>query len=206
MAAANVFNKEGEQIGSIDLPDGIFAAPVKPHAVHSVVVAYLANLRQGVKGTKTRAEVRGGGAKPWRQKGTGRARQGSRRSPQWKGGGVVFAPKTRDYSIKINKKIRRIALKSVLSEKLSAEKLLVLEDLELPGIKTKAMREILSRLKIDNALIVMENGNENARLSCRNIPRVKTCGASTINVYNILKYDSLVLTREAVNTISEVYA
>ena len=206
MASVNVYDKNGQEIGAMELPDALFSASVSQYAVHAAVTAYLAAQRIGVKGTKTRAEVSGGGAKPWRQKGTGRARQGSRRSPQWKGGGVVFAPKTRDYSVKINKKVRRAALKSVLTQKYQDKKLLVLEDLNLDEIKTKKMSEILTLLKLKSALIVMENGNDNARLSCRNIQGVTTCGVNSMNVYNILKYDNLVFTRAAVSEATEVYA
>jgi len=206
MATVDVYNKNGELTGTLDLLDSIFNSGVNESAVYMAVKAYLANQRQGTKGTKTRAEVRGGGAKPWRQKGTGRARQGSRRNPHWTGGGVVFAPKSRDYSIKINKKIKRIALKSVLTQKVLNKKLIVLEDLELEGIKTKKMQEILNSLKISTALIVMEQGNKNAMLSARNIPFVKTAGVNTINVYDILKYDTFILTRQAVDTMQEVYA
>lgn len=206
MATVNVYNKSGEQIGTIDLMDSIFNIEVNEHAVHMAVTTYLANQRQGTKGTKTRAEVSGGGAKPWRQKGTGRARQGSRRAPQWTGGGVVFAPKARDYSLKINKKIKRLALKSVLTQKVLDKKFIVIDDLKLDGIKTKKMQEIINSLKIENALIVMENGNVNALLSARNIPCVKTAGVNTINVFDILKYDSFIVTRQAIDTMQEVYA
>ncbi|MDR1688197.1 MAG: 50S ribosomal protein L4 [Clostridiales bacterium] len=206
MATVNVYDKSGKQIGNIDLDDSIFNIDVNEHAVHMAVTAYLANQRQGTKGTKTRAEVRGGGAKPWRQKGTGRARQGSRRAPQWTGGGVVFAPKARDYSMKINKKIKRLALKSVLTQKVQGEKFIVVEDLNLDEIKTKKMQAIVNSFSIKNALIVMENGNVNAMKSARNIPNVKTAGVNTINVYDILKYDSFIVTREAVSAMQEVYA
>jgi len=206
MATVNVFNKNGEKTGTIELSDDIFNVKINEHAVHTAVVTYLANRRQGTKGTKTKAEVRGGGAKPWRQKGTGRARQGSRRNPQWTGGGVVFAPKSRDYSLKINKKIKRLALKSVLTKKVLTEKLIVLEDLTLDAIKTKKMCEVLNNLKIASALIVMEYGNKNAMLSARNIPSVKTAGVNTINVYDILKHDIFVVTRQAVDALQEVYA
>lgn len=206
MTTVNVLNKSGVKVGTVDLLDSIFNIETNEHAVHMAVTTYLANQRQGTKGTKTRAEVSGGGAKPWRQKGTGRARQGSRRSPQWTGGGVVFAPKSRDYSLKINKKIKRLALKSVLTQKVQDAKFIVLEDLNLDGIKTKKMQEIVNSLKIKNALIVMENGNVNAMLSARNIPNVKTAGVNTINVYDILKYDTFIVTRQAVDSIQEVYA
>jgi large subunit ribosomal protein L4 len=206
MATVNVYDKSGEKTGTIDLLDSIFGIDINESAVHMAVVTYLANQRQGTKGTKTKAEVRGGGAKPWRQKGTGRARQGSRRNPQWTGGGVVFAPKSRDYSLKINKKIKRIGLKSALTKKVLDEKLIVLEDLSLDARKTKKMQEIRNNLKINNAVIVMELGNRNAMLSARNIPYVKTAGVNTINVFDILKYDTFVLTREAADRLQEVYA
>jgi large subunit ribosomal protein L4 len=170
------------------------------------VVQYLANQRQGTKSAKTRAEVRGGGKKPWRQKGTGRARQGSIRSPQWTGGGVVFAPKPRDFSIKLNKKLKRLALKSVLTAKVNENKLIVLDTLSLDEIKTKKMKEVCDKLNLDKALIVMTGSNQNVILSARNIPGIKTAAVNTINVYDILKYDSFVVTKDAVNQMQEVYA
>jgi len=170
------------------------------------VVQYLANQRQGTKSTKTRAEVRGGGRKPWRQKGTGRARQGSIRSPQWTGGGVVFAPKPRDFSIRLNKKQKRLALKSALTDKVNNGKLVVLEHLDLPEIKTKAMIDVCEKLELDGALFVMTGSNKNTMLSARNIPGIKTAAVNTINVYDILKHDSFVVTKEAVEQMQEVYA
>ncbi len=206
MANVKVLNMGGNEVGSIELNDSIFAVEVNEHVMHQVVVQYLANQRQGTKGTKTRSEVRGGGRKPWRQKGTGRARQGSIRAPQWTGGGVVFAPKARDYSFKLNKKVKRIALKSALTTKVNENKFVVLEDLNLGQIKTKDMRNVLNNIKVSDALVVLEDGNRNAVLSARNIPDVKTASVNTINVYDILKYDSFVVTKQAVEKIQEVYA
>ncbi|MCL2708473.1 MAG: 50S ribosomal protein L4 [Defluviitaleaceae bacterium] len=206
MATVAVRNMQGELVGSIDLDDGIFGVEINEHAVHMAVVQYLANQRQGTKSTKTRAEVRGGGRKPWRQKGTGRARQGSIRSPQWTGGGVVFAPKPRDFSIRLNKKLKRLALKSVLTDKVKNEKLIVLDSLELKEIKTKEMKKVCESLKTEKALVVFENGNTNAVLSARNIPGIKTAGVNTINVYDIINHDHFVVTKEAVLKIQEVYA
>ncbi|MCL1862422.1 MAG: 50S ribosomal protein L4 [Defluviitaleaceae bacterium] len=206
MASVAVKNIKGDSVGSIELSDDIFGIKVNKHAVHMAVVQYLANQRQGNKSTKTRAEVRGGGAKPWRQKGTGRARQGSTRSPQWTGGGVVFAPKPRDFSFKLNKKQKRLALKSALSDKVKNEQLIVLDSLSLPEIKTKEMQGVCKNLALGKALFVMDGANENVVLSARNIPNIKTAGVNTINVYDILKYDSLVITKDAIEKIQEVYA
>jgi large subunit ribosomal protein L4 len=206
MASVAVKNIKGEAVGKIDLDDNIFGIEVNKHAVHMAVVQYLANQRQGTKGTKTRSEVRGGGAKPWRQKGTGRARQGSTNSPQWTGGGVVFAPKPRDFSIKLNKKMKRLALKSVLTDKVLTDKLIVLDSLELSEIKTKTMTGVVKDLELNKALIVMDGANENVVLSARNIPGIKTSGVNTINVYDILHHDSLVVTKDAIAKIQEVYA
>ena len=206
MATVAVKNLQGETVGSIDLSDALFGIEVNEHAVHMAVVQYLANQRQGTKSTKTRSEVRGGGRKPWRQKGTGRARQGSIRSPQWVGGGVVFAPKPRDFSVRLNKKQKRLALKSVLSDKVNQGKLVVLENLDLPEIKTKAMIDVCNKLELGGALFVMEGKNKNAVLSARNIPSIKTAAVNTINVYDILKHDSFVVTKEAVEKMQEVYA
>ncbi len=206
MSTVTVLNMNGEEVGTMKLADDIFNVEVNEHAMHMSVVQYLANQRQGTKSAKTRAQVRGGGRKPWRQKGTGRARQGSIRSPQWRGGGVVFAPKPRDFSFKINKKIKRLALKSALSVKVNENKLLVLEKLELAEIKTKQMKQVLTNIKTDNALIVIDNNDKNVILSARNLPSIKTASANTINVYDILKYDNLVVTKDAVNKIQEVYA
>ena len=206
MANVALYNMSGEQIGTIDLKDEIFGVEISEHAMHMAVVQYLANHRQGTQSSKTRAEVSGGGRKPWRQKGTGRARQGSIRSPQWKGGGVVFAPKPRDYSFKLNKKFKRLALKSALTTKANENKIIVVDELALAEIKTKEMAKVLTNIKADNALIVVDGVNKNVMLSARNIPEVKTAGVNTINVYDILKYNTLVLTKEAVSQIEEVYA
>ena len=205
MATVTIKNIRGESVGNIELSDSIFGVEINKHAVHMAVVQHLANKRQGTKSTKTRAEVRGGGRKPWRQKGTGRARQGSTRSPQWTGGGVVFAPKPRDFSFKLNKKLKRLALKSVLTDKVQNDKLIVLDNLNLGEIKTKAMASVCTSLGVDTALIVMDGTNENVVLSARNIPTLKTAGVNTINVYDILHYDSLVVTKDAIEKIQEVY-
>lgn len=206
MANVKVFNMSGSEVGSIDLNDNIFAVEVNEHVMHQAVVQYLANQRQGTQSAKTRAEVRGGGRKPWRQKGTGRARQGSIRAPQWTGGGVVFAPKPRDYSFKLNKKVKRLALKSALSSKVNDNKLVVIDELKFEAIKTKEMANVLKNVNVNKALIVVEDDNNNAVISARNIPTVKTASVSTINVYDILKYDSLVVTKNVVAKIEEVYA
>jgi large subunit ribosomal protein L4 len=206
MASVAVKNIKGENVGKIDLADSIFGVEVNKHAVHMAVVQYLANQRQGTKSTKTRSEVRGGGAKPWRQKGTGRARQGSTNSPQWTGGGVVFAPKPRDFSIKLNKKMKRLALKSVLTDKVKNDKLIVLDSLELKEIKTKTFTGIVKDLDLTKALFVMDGSNENVVLSARNIPGIKTAGVNTINVYDILYHDSLVITKDAIAKMTEVYS
>ena len=206
MASVSVLNTKGEQVGEIDLSDGIFGIEVNEHAVHMAVVQFLANQRQGAKSTKTRAQVRGGGKKPWRQKGTGRARQGSNRSPQWTGGGVAFAHKPRDFSIRLNKKLKRLALKSALTSKVKDKKFIVLEELSLAEIKTKEMKKICDNLKLEKALFVIKGSDRNVILSARNIPDIKTAAVNTINVYDIIKYDSLVVTQDAVNQIQEVYA
>ena len=206
MANVAVLNMTGAQVGTIELNDAIFGIEVNEHVLHLAVVNYLANQRQGTQSTKTRAEVRGGGRKPYRQKGTGRARQGSIRSPQWVGGGVVFAPKPRDYSFKLNKKVKRLALQSALSTKVAEGKIIVLDELTLSEVKTKEMAKVLENIKCGNALIVMDGSNENVMLSARNIPEVKTASVSTINVYDLLKYNTLVVTKEAVEKIQEVYA
>lgn len=206
MATVTVKNIRGETVGNMELDDAIFGVEVNSHAVHMAVVQHLANRRQGTKSSKTRAEVRGGGRKPWRQKGTGRARQGSTRSPQWTGGGVVFAPKPRDFSFKLNKKLKRLALKSVLTDKFVNDKLVVLDSLELPEIKTKAMMGVCSSLNLEKALVVMDGLNKNVVLSARNIPSIKTAVVNTINVYDILHHDSLVVTKDAIIKMQEVYA
>lgn len=206
MANVAVLNMAGAQVGTIELNGAIFGIEANEHVMHLAVVQYLANQRQGTQSTKTRAEVRGGGRKPYRQKGTGRARQGSIRSPQWVGGGVVFAPKPRDYSFKLNKKVKRLALQSALSTKVAEGKIIVLDELTLSEVKTKEMVKVLGNIKCDNALIVMDGSNENVMLSARNIPTVKTASVNTINVYDLLKYNNLVVTKEAVEKIQEVYA
>jgi len=206
VATVAVKNIRGESVGNMELSDSVFGIEINKHAVHMAVVQYLANQRQGTKSTKTRSEVKGGGRKPWRQKGTGRARQGSIRSPQWTGGGVVFAPKPRNFAFKLNKKLKRLALKSVLTDKVQNEKLVVLDELNLPEIKTKAMANVCASLKLDKALFVMDGSNTNVILSARNIPSIKTSAVNTINVYDIMKYDSLVVTKEAVLKMQEVYA
>lgn len=206
MAKVAVYNMSGQQVGEIELNDAIFGVEVNEHVLHSAVVQYLANQRQGTQSAKTRAEVRGGGRKPWRQKGTGRARQGSIRSPQWTGGGVVFAPKPRDYSFKLNKKVKRLALKSALTSRVQENKFIVLDELKLDAIKTKEMKKVLDNLKLNKALIVTNNGDKNVILSARNIPEVKTTSVNTINVYDVLKYDTFVIPKDALQIIEEVYA
>ena len=206
MATVAVMDISGKTVGNIDLNPAIFDIEINEHAVHMAVVQYLANQRQGTKSTKTRAEVRGGGRKPWRQKGTGRARQGSIRSPQWVGGGVVFAPKPRDFSFKLNKKLKRLALKSVLTDKVKQGNLIVLDNIDLPEIKTKAMAGICTSLNVGKALFVMTGSNTNVMLSARNIPTIKTAGVNTINVYDIINHESLVVTKAAVEQMQEVYA
>ena len=188
----------GKEVEKIELAEGVFGIEPNVSVMNDMVKAYLANQRQGTQSTKTRAEVRGGGRKPYRQKGTGRARQGSIRSPQWVGGGVVFAPKPRDYSFKLNKKVKRLALQSALSTKVAEGKIIVLDELTLSEVKTKEMVKVLGNIKCDNALIVMDGSNENVMLSARNIPAVKTASVNTINVYDLLKYNNLVVTKEAV--------
>jgi large subunit ribosomal protein L4 len=202
MANVKVFNMSGSEVGSIELNDSIFAVEVNTHVMHQAVVQYLANKRQGTQSALTR----GGGRKPWRQKGTGRARQGSTRSPQWTGGGVVFAPKPRDYSFKLNKKVKRLALKSALTTKVNDGKFVVVDEINLPEMKTKEMVKVLNNLNVNKSLVVLEDANEKAVVAARNIPTVKTASVSTINVYDILKYDSVVVTKAAVEKIEEVYA
>lgn len=204
MASVSVYNMEGAQVGTIELSDSIFAVPVNEHLVHQAVVAQLANKRQGTQKAKTRSEVSGGGRKPWRQKGTGHARQGSTRAPQWTGGGVVFAPVPRDYSFKMNKKERRIALKSALTTRVQENKLVVLDELKLDAIKTKDMQNVLNNLKVEKAMVVTDN--ENVIVSARNIPNVITASVGTLNVFDILKYNTVVLDKAAVAKVEEVYA
>ncbi|TCK93415.1 large subunit ribosomal protein L4 [Natranaerovirga hydrolytica] len=206
MATVSVYNMEGKQVSEIELNDAIFGVEVNEHLIHRSVVQHLANKRQGTQSAKTRAEVRGGGRKPWRQKGTGRARQGSIRSPQWTGGGVVFAPKPRDYSFKLNKKEKRAALRAALTSRVVDNKIFVIDELNFDEIKTKKMQAVLESLNVKKALVVLEDNNKNVVLSARNIPNVKTAFTNSINVYDILKYDAFVVTKSAVNAIEEVYA
>jgi len=206
MAKVDMYNTDGKVVGSLELDDNVFGVKINEHVVHAAVVAYLANQRQGTKSTKTRAEVRGGGAKPRPQKGTGRSRQGSIRSPQWVGGGVVFAPKPRDFSIRMNKKEKRIALKSALTSKVNASDIIVLDKLDMVAPKTKDMVKVLGNLKAEKALVVIPESDTNAMLSARNIPGVKTASVSTINVYDIIKYDKFIVTKDVVTKIQEVYA
>jgi large subunit ribosomal protein L4 len=206
MANVSVYNIEGKEVGSIELNDAVFGVEVNEHLVHMAVVNQLANNRQGTQSAKTRSEVSGGGRKPWRQKGTGHARQGSTRSPQWTGGGVVFAPKPRDYSMKMNKREKQIAIKSALTSKVQDSKLIVVDEFKLDEIKTSKFAQILDNLKTPKALVVTKDKDEKVVLSARNIPTVKTTMTNSINVYDILKYDSLVITKDAVAAIEEVYA
>ena len=206
MANVSVYNMEGKEVGTIELNDAVFGAPINEHLVHMSVLQHLANKSQGTQKAKTRSEVSGGGRKPWRQKGTGHARQGSIRAPQWKGGGVVFAPVPRDYSFKLNKKEKRAALKSVLTSRVQDGKLIVVDDLKFDEIKTKKFKAVMDNLKVSKALVVLADNDEKVVLSARNIPAVKTAQVNTINVYDILKGDTLVLTKDAVAKIEEVYA
>ena len=207
MANVSVYNMEGKEVETIDLSDAVFGVEVNEHLVHMAVVLQLANNRQGTQKAKTRSEVSGGGRKPWRQKGTGHARQGSTRSPQWTGGGVVFAPVPRDYSFKLNKKEKRIALKSALTSKVQANKLIVVDELKMDEIKTKKFQEVLSNLKISRkALVVLNDNDEKVVLSARNIPTVKTALTNTINVYDIMNAGTVILTKDAAHKIEEVYA
>ena len=201
MANVSVYNIEGKEVGSIELNDAVFGVEVNEHLVHMAVVNQLANNRQGTQSAKTRSEVSGGGRKPWRQKGTGHARQGSTRSPQWTGGGVVFAPKPRDYSFKMNKKEKRIALLSALSSKVADNKIVVLDAFNLDEVKTKKFAEVMSNLKVDKALVVIEGENKNVVLSGRNIPTVKVSATNEINTYDVLKYETLVVTKAAVEKL-----
>ena len=206
MAKVAVYNMEGKEVDSIELNDSIFGVEINEHLVHMAVLQQLANNRQGTQKAKTRSEVRGGGRKPWRQKGTGHARQGSTRAPQWTGGGVVFAPKPRDYSFKMNKKEKRIALLSALSSKVAESKIVVLDEFKLDEIKTKKFVEVMNNLKVENALVVLEGENKNVVLSGRNIPTVKVSATNEINTYDVLKYETLVVTKAAVEKLEEVYA
>ena len=207
MANVSVYNMEGSEVGKMDLNDSIFAANVNEHLMHMAVVLQLANKRQGTQKAKTRAEVRGGGRKPWRQKGTGHARQGSIRAPQWTGGGVVFAPTPRDYSFKMNKKEKAGAIKSALTTRVNEEKFLVMDALKFDEIKTKKMVNVLDALKVKKALVVLDGeDNANVELSARNIAGVRVVPFNAINVYDILKYETVVITKSAVSKIEEVYA
>ena len=206
MANVSVYNIEGKEVGSIELNDAVFGVEVNEHLVHMAVVNQLANNRQGTQSAKTRSEVSGGGRKPWRQKGTGHARQGSTRSPQWTGGGVVFAPKPRDYSVKMNKKEKQLAMKSALTSKVQEEKLVVVDELKMDEIKTKKFVEVLKNLNVEKALVILNDMDEKVIASAANIPTVKTTQTNELNVFDVLKYDTVVVTKAAVATIEEVYA
>ncbi|MCR4779023.1 MAG: 50S ribosomal protein L4 [Lachnospiraceae bacterium] len=206
MANVSVYNMEGKEVGKLDLNDVVWNTEVNEHLMHMAVVSQLANKRQGTQSAKTRSEVSGGGRKPWRQKGTGHARQGSIRAAQWVGGGMIFAPKPRDYSFKMNRKEKQAAICSALTTKVAEEKLVVVDSLDLKEVKTKEMVKVLGNLKADKALVVMADKNDNVALSARNIQGVRTALTNTINVYDILKYDKLVVTKDAVAKIEEVYA
>ena len=206
MAKVSVYNMEGKEVGSMELNDAVFGVEVNEHLVHMAVVQQLANNRQGTQKAKTRSEVRGGGRKPWRQKGTGHARQGSTRAPQWTGGGVVFAPTPRDYSFKMNRKEKRAALKSALTSRVQENKLIVVDELKFDKIKTKKFAEVLKNLNLDKALVVLNENDEKVVMSAKNIPTVKTTQINTINVYDVLKYNTVVLTKAAAESIEEVYA
>ena len=206
MANVSVYNIEGKEVGSIELNDAVFGVEVNEHLVHMAVVNQLANNRQGTQSAKTRSEVSGGGRKPWRQKGTGHARQGSTRAPQWTGGGVVFAPVPRDYSFKLNKKEKRAALKSALTSRVVENKFVVVDELKLDEIKTKKFVEVLKNLNVEKALVVLNDMDEKVIASAANIPTVKTTQTNELNVFDVLKYDTVVVTKAAVATIEEVYA
>lgn len=206
MANVSVYNMEGKEVGTIELNDAVFGVEVNEHLVHMAVVAQLANKRQGTQKAKTRSEVSGGGRKPWRQKGTGHARQGSTRSPQWTGGGMVFAPTPRDYTITLNKKEKRAALKSALTSRVNENKFVVVDELKFDEVKTKNFKAVMNNLKASKALVVLADNDQNTVLSARNIPEVKTSLVNTINVFDILKYNTVVATKAAVASIEEVYA
>ena len=206
MANVSVYNIEGKEVGTIDLNDAVFGVEVNEHLVHMAVVSQLANNRQGTQKAKTRSEVSGGGRKPWRQKGTGHARQGSTRAPQWTGGGVVFAPVPRDYSFKMNKREKRAALKSALTSRVEENKFIVIDEINFEEAKTKNFANILKSLDVSKALVVLEDDNKNAELSARNIADIKTAKTNTINVYDILKYNTVITTKAVVAKIEEVYA
>ena len=206
MANVAIYNMEGKEVGTMELNDAVFGVEINEHLVHLATVGQLANKRQGTQKAKTRSEVSGGGRKPWRQKGTGHARQGSTRAPQWTGGGVVFAPVPRDYTVKMNKKEKRAALKSVLTSRVQENKFLVVDELKFDEIKTKKMQGVLDALKVKKALVVLKDNDQNVLLSARNIADVRTVLTSTLNVFDILKYDTVVVTKAAVENIEEVYA
>ena len=206
MANVSVYNMEGKEVGTMELNDAVFGVEVNEHLVHMAVLQQLANNRQGTQKAKTRSEVSGGGRKPWRQKGTGHARQGSTRAPQWTGGGVVFAPTPRDYSFKMNRKEKRAALKSALTSRVQENKLIVVDELKFDEIKTKKFAEVLKNLNLDKALVVLNENDEKVVMSAKNIPTVKTTQINTINVYDVLKYNTVVLTKAAAESIEEVYA
>ena len=206
MANVTVYNMEGNEVGTMELNDAVFGAPINEHLLHLAVVRQLANKRQGTQKAKTRSEISGGGRKPWRQKGTGHARQGSIRAPQWTGGGIVFAPVPRDYSVKMNKKERRAALRSALTSKVQDNKLVVVDSLALSEIKTKEMQRVLNNLKADKALVITASDDQNVILSARNIADVQTATVNTMNVYDVMKHNTVVVTKDAVASIEEVYA
>ena len=206
MANVTVYNMEGNEVGTMELNDAVFDVEINEHLVHLAVVRQLANKRQGTQKAKTRSEVRGGGRKPWRQKGTGHARQGSIRAPQWTGGGVVFAPVPRDYEVKMNKKERRAALKSALTSKVQDNKLVVVDSLALAEVKTKEMQRVLTNLKAEKALVITASDDKNVVLSARNIADVQTATVNTMNVYDVMKHNTVVVTKDAVASIEEVYA
>ena len=206
MANVAIYNMEGKEVGTMELNDAVFGVEINEHLVHLAAVGQLANKRQGTQKAKTRSEVSGGGRKPWRQKGTGHARQGSTRAPQWTGGGVVFAPVPRDYTVKMNKKEKRAALKSALTAKVEEKKFVVVDEIKFDEIKTKNFANILKNLEVSKALVVLEDGNDNAVISAKNIADVKTAAINTINVYDILKYNTVIATKAAVAKIEEVYA
>ncbi len=206
MSKVSIYNMKGSQVGEMELNEAVFGVEVNEHLVHMAVVSQIANNRQGTQSAKTRSEVSGGGKKPWKQKGTDHARQGSTRSPQWTGGGVVFAPKPRDYSFKLNKKEKQLAMKSALTSRVQENKFIVIDELKLDGIKTKNFAEALDSLKVSKALVILNENDKNVVLSAKNIPTVKTALTNTINVFDILKYDTIVIDKAAVATIEEVYA
>ena len=206
MANVAIYNMEGKEVGTMELNDAVFGVEINEHLVHLAAVSQLANKRQGTQKAKTRSEVSGGGRKPWRQKGTGHARQGSTRAPQWTGGGVVFAPVPRDYTVKMNKKEKRAALKSALTSRVQESKLVVVDELKFDEIKTKAMKNVLANLKADKALVILNDNDQNVVLSARNIEGVETALTNTINVFDLLKHNTVVVTKAAVETLEEVYA